>query len=178
MKRKTKHIIKQTSKNKTDKDLIQHYNTLFTPDSIELEDIEKLLEQDKIDESTCIVILSNSCKELKADFNNYLMDEYNTLQFSEDRLLYMDIANIARFVIRKLKSNETECFENIFNTVELILKNSNVVTRNLIVVGLFESIQNVCGGHGIDYYKGFDKWLKPNSKWEWDGLITSWEGNK
>ena len=48
--------------------------------------------------------------------------------------------------------------------------------QELIVIGLFEGIQNI-GGSEIDYYRSFDKWLKNNSLKAWRELIDFWEGD-
>ena len=45
-----------------------------------------------------------------------------------------------------------------------------------MIVGLIEGIQNIGGGQKINYWTGFDKWLKPTTKKHWDNLIYSWEG--
>jgi len=176
--RLTKEQVKQLLGNTTDKDLIPNYPTVYTPNIVELDNIDTLSNKNKIDQVDCLTILSNSCKELKADYNNYLLDSYKTLEYTNERLAYVDIANIARFIIWKFKSNESDCFDRIFETVEVILKKGDKDTQNLIVVGLFEGIQNIGGWHKVDYYKGFDKWLRPKSKKTWEDLINSWEGEK
>jgi uncharacterized lipoprotein NlpE involved in copper resistance len=174
----TQEEIKQALGDVTDKDLIPHYKTVYTADSVELVNLDTLLSQDNIDHWTCLTILANSCKELKADFNNYLLDSYGTVEVTDDRLTYPDIGNIAHFIIWKYKSNETNCFDRIFKSAEIILKKGDDNAQNLIIVGLFEGIQNVGGWHKVDYYKGFDKWLQPESKQSWDVLIEAWEGKK
>jgi hypothetical protein len=115
---------------------------------------------------------------LKADFNNYLIDSYKSLEASEDRLTYSDVGNIAHFIVWKYKANETECFDSIFQRAEQILEHGDSSTKGLIIVGLFEGIQNIGGWHEIDYYKGFDKWLRPQSKKAWDEIIEFWEDEK
>jgi hypothetical protein len=167
--------IKRFLLNQTDKDLIPYYKTVYTASSVELENAELLLSIDKINEQTCLTILSNSCKELKADYNNYLMNSYQTLEYTEERLSYIDVANISRFIIWKFKKNETQCFDNIFNNAEIILKRGNKEIQELIVIGFFESMQNISGWHKVDYHYAFDKWLRPQSKKEWDALIEFWE---
>jgi len=66
----TKEDINTALGDVTDKELIPHYNTIYSADSVELENIDPLLTNDSIDQKICLTILSNSCKELKADFNN------------------------------------------------------------------------------------------------------------
>jgi hypothetical protein len=93
-----------------------------------------------------------------------------------ERLDYLDIAEIARFLVDKTKAGQTNFFHDFFKNVELVLSNCDSYVENLIVVGLFEGIQNI-GGKDIDYYRGFDKWLRPISKQEWSNLIDNWEGH-
>jgi hypothetical protein len=110
---------------------------------------------------------------LKNLFINYLREEYDGNK--DKRLNYFDIAEISRYIVRKIKLKETENFNTFFDAVEDILNNCDSEIENLIVVGLLEGIQNV-GGQEIDYYTSFNKWLKPLSKSKWDGLIDFWEG--
>jgi hypothetical protein len=170
--------IKEALGDLSDKDLVPHYKPVFISDSVQLENVESLFNTDSIDQKTCLTILTNSCKELKADFNNYLLDTYQTLIYTDDRLTFPDIGNISRFIIWKFKFGDTSCFDKIFENAELILNKASETTQNLIVVGLFEGIQNVGGWHQVDYHKGFDKWLRPKSKKAWDELIYFWEKKK
>lgn len=170
--------MKEASGNTSDRELTPHYKTVFSSDSVELEDVESLLSNQSIDQETCLAILSNSCKELKADYNNYLLDAYQAPGFTEDRLPYLDIANISRFIVRGFKYNNTACFDKVFENAELILNKGNETIQNLIIVGFFEGIQNIGGRHEVDYHKGFDRWLRPHSKEAWDDLIDFWEKEK
>lgn len=113
--------------------------------------------------------------DLNKHFDNYLFKEYRN-DFTE-RLPYLDIAEIARFIVDKTKSGQTDFFLKVFNQVEQVLANCDKYIENLIVVGLFEGIQSI-GGFDINYYKGFDTWLLPLSKQKWDNLIDTWEGQE
>lgn len=92
----------------------------------------------------------------------------------EDRLAYIDIGGIARFVVDKTLAKQTEPFSVFFENVEEILVHGDAFVKNLVIVGLFEGIQNR-GGKEIDYYRGFDKWLKNESLKAWRDLIDFWE---
>jgi hypothetical protein len=87
----------------------------------------------------------------------------------------MDMGEIARYLVEKLIKGDTKNFDTFFDTVEVVVNNCDAEIENLIVVGLFEDIQNI-GGSAVNYYSGFDKWLKPVSKTEWDKVIDFWEG--
>ena len=113
--------------------------------------------------------------ELKNFYETYLLEEYGTS--SEDRISYYDIGRIADFIKEKYKLRQTQNFETIFNNIEDILQNCDQYVSELIVIGLFEDIQNICSTE-INYYTGFDKWLKPVSKKSWDELIDFWEGKE
>ncbi len=117
-------------------------------------------------------------QKLISDWNE-LTDFYNKeVKFDyedpSDRLAYIDIADISRFIVDKKKSGQTENFETFFKNVEELMTLGDDYVKNLIVVGLFEGIQNI-GGYEIDYYKSFDKWLNKNSLKAWRDLIDSWE---
>ena len=117
-----------------------------------------------------LISADNGIKNL---FDNYIKEEYKDNK--DERLNYSDIAEISRYIIDRLKNRKTENFDTFFNAVENILNNCDTEIENLIVVGLFEGIQNI-GGPEINYYTSFDKWLKPVSKSKWDKLIDFWEG--
>ena len=110
---------------------------------------------------------------LKEFFENYLQEEYKDDNTS--RLNYFDITEIGRQIVDRLKDGLTQYFQLFFDKVEEILQSCDSEIENLIVVGLFEGIQNI-SGREINYYSGFDKWLKPISKSKWDNLIDFWEG--
>jgi hypothetical protein len=97
---------------------------------------------------------------LKNSFEDYLKEEYKGDDAA--RLDYFDIAEIGRQIVAKLKRGQTEDFQLFFDKVEEILQSCDSRIENLIVVGLFEGIQNI-GGREINYYSDFDKWLKPTS---------------
>jgi len=104
-------------------------------------------------------------KEVKYDY-----DDPNS------RLPYGDMGDIAMFIVDKKKSGQTNDFGQFFENAEEILKHGDDYVQNLMVVGLFEGIQNI-GGREIDYYRSFDQWLKLNSLKAWRELIDFWEKN-
>lgn len=109
-----------------------------------------------------------------------LIDFYNSeVKFDyddpSDRLSYTDMADIAKFIVDKKKLGQTESFDIFFDNVEDLIVSGDNHVKNLIVIGLFEAIQNM-GGSDIDYYKSFDKWLRNNSLQQWRQLIDYWEG--
>lgn len=102
----------------------------------------------------------------------YYKKIFHSYDNQEDRLAYIDIADLGTLIVKKLKKNKTSEFEKFFNNIESIFIDSDKDARNLLVAGLFESLQT----SGIDYYNSYNKWLKPKSKVEWDSIIDFWEG--
>ena len=119
--------------------------------------------------------LVSSDSSMKKYYDAYLLEEYQG--DLKERLPYYDIGRIADVIREKYKSNQTDNFDILFNNIEEILQNSDHYVAELIVIGLFEDIQNA-GSAELDYYSGFDKWLKPLSKKGWDELIDFWEGTE
>jgi hypothetical protein len=86
---------------------------------------------------------------------------------------YCDIEQISDYIVSKIIIEETQNLGKLFEKIENILKSCDNYVENLIVVGLFEGIQNP---GKVEYHFGFNKWLKPISKLKWDKLIDFWEG--
>ncbi|NML65700.1 hypothetical protein HHL22_10835 [Hymenobacter sp. RP-2-7] len=120
------------------------------------------------------VALTSTDEELRNYFSKYIHNEYDD-DLSE-RLYYLDIAEIARFLVDKVEMEQTIFFQDLFAQIEVILSKCDSYVDELVVFGLFESIQNNCSHRATDYYYSFDKWLHPISKQKWDGLIDRWEG--
>jgi hypothetical protein len=136
---------------------VQQPNIEFTKDQI-----------DKV-----FMTLTSFDEALTQHFDSYLTEAYR--HDLTERLDYLDIAEISRFIVDKFKAHQLDLFPTFFLQVETILTDCDTHVDNLMVVGLFESIQNI-GGLDIDYHFGFDKWLQPVSKLKWDTLIDTWEG--
>ena len=92
----------------------------------------------------------------------------------EARMDYVDMADIARFIVEKKNAKDTKQFPAFFGRVEEVMQSGDEYTKELIEIGLFEGIQNV-GGQEIDYYRSFDKWLKGESLQSWRAVIDYWE---
>lgn len=108
---------------------------------------------------------------------HYYLEQFKAdyLDGDSTRIFYMDIAHISRYVVECTKTGKTDFFDKLFDKVEYVISDCDTDVENLIVVGLFEGIQNI-GGQEIDYYFGFNKWLRPTSRIKWESLIDAWEG--
>ena len=129
--------------------------------------------QEIISRDIALDMLISVFPDLKEQQKNYLAEEYKN--YNEERLDYIDIGIVIDYIVEKKKSNETKGFDNFFIRVENILTSGDSYTMELTIIGLLEGIQNVCGSE-VNYYDGFDEWLKPKTKKVWLELIEFWEG--
>ena len=129
----------------------------------------------KIQKKDVCLLIASADDELKEYFDIYVSEEYKIDEV--ERLDYMDIGEIARFILIKFKVKQSETLKVLFDKVETLLIDCDSQTENLIVVALFESLQNICGTE-TDYHFVFDPWLRTTSKEKWDKLIDSWEGTE
>ena len=116
--------------------------------------------------------ISSSDGDLKNFYKNYLVEEYTDGVFDE-RMYYYDIARMAEFINKMYLNKQTANFPDLFKNIEEILTNSDQFVQELIVVGLFEDMQNTSE---INYHKAFNEWLQPESKKSWNAVIRFWEG--
>jgi hypothetical protein len=107
--------------------------------------------------------------ELAIYYHENIFFEYKD---PKDRLVFMDMGAIGRFVLRQYQLGKTACFEAFFEDVEQVLSHGNLAIRNFIIIGLFEAIQNI---GGPEYYSAFNQWLGPHSQKGWDWVIDLWE---
>jgi len=131
--------------------------------------------QETITRDGALETLISVFPNLKWQWESYKETEYQN--YDEERLDYVDIGEVIRYIVEKKKCNDTSRFDEFFNRVETILVNGDDYAKEFMVIGLLEGIQNVCG-FDVDYYSGFNDWLKPETKRAWEELIDFWEGEK
>jgi hypothetical protein len=91
-------------------------------------------------------------------------------------LFYVDVCEFGRDLIDNVVSNKNpDETRRGFACIEVGLKSGDTLTQNLIVVGLFESMQ---GGvyRRLDPPDGLDEFLGPQSLVAWRDLIEGWTG--
>lgn len=159
----------------TDKDLLPHYSCDITPGSITDEALLQPTLHDVRTNSDCLDYLSNASKELRADLLNYILYEYKSWTPLAQRYDYVDAGCIARSIILGYKTSNLTGFPEFFSRCESLINLRDPNVHGFVVIGIFEAIQNIGGGHKVDYHKGFDRWLGPESKLAWDELIDTWE---
>lgn len=126
------------------------------------------------DTDKAINLLNDSLDGFKEKWGKYIDETYD--DYAKESLDYVDIAEISRNICDRISARQTNDFDKFFDNLELILNNCNSDLENLMIVGLIEGIQNIGDGQKINYWTGFDKWLRPTTKKHWDDLIYSWEG--
>lgn len=89
-------------------------------------DIEKVFQK-----------LVSNWTELTNFYHEEVKFEYDD---PNERLPYVDIGDISRFIVEKKKSGQTEQFELFFEQVEELLIHGEPYVQELIVIGLFEGI--------------------------------------
>lgn len=147
-----------------------------------MEEQEELLEETSADESgkttvdDAIEMIVGSNKELKAFWVNSISEEYEG-DYEENRQDLIDIITVVDYIIEKYKSNDTELLPDLFLNIERALANPTDDTRELVVTGILEGLQNGCNMEQLDYYTGFDAWLGELSKKYWDSIIYIQESN-
>lgn len=134
----------------------------------------KDVHPEHLDIDRAMKLLTNSLHGFQPKWDKYVQETYKDYQ--KERLDYVDIGEHASFIRDGIFANNTEGFDKFFDTVEYVLNNCDSTVENFVVVGLLESIQNICSGEKINIWTGFDKWLKPTTKKVWDNLIFTWEG--
>ena len=122
-------------------------------------------------------ILTSTSPQLKAYWDQYLIREYSNEDHKTDRLTYFDMEAIGHFIVNKIKESDTQDFEVFFEKVEFILSESDPGITNLMVIGLLEGIQNICGTE-VDYHVAFNPWLRPITKKMWGEIIHFWESDE
>lgn len=122
--------------------------------------------------------LTSTSADLKSRWNAYINREYNDQDYKTERLDYVDVGEICRFIVEKFKQQDTKNFGRFFENVEMLLVNGDDDIKNLIIVGLLEGIQNISGHENVHYHNGFNHWLKPQTKKAWDDLIFFWESDE
>jgi len=133
-------------------------------------------QENKINVDQAIELLISSSHEINTCWSAFIHEEYNN-DYAENRNDLIDVITLVDYIVGKLKDEKTGDFKPFFEAVEQVLENGDESSKELIVVGILEGLQNNCGLENIDYHTGFDQWLMPSTKRVWDGLIYLWESN-
>lgn len=137
---------------------------------------ETLNEEGKTTVDEAINLIVNANSEIKAYWENSIEEEYEGT-YAENRQDLIDIITVVDYIVEKYRSDDTGLLYELFDRIEQAFQNPSSDTKELIVTGILEGIQNSCNMEQLDYHKGFNPWLGPKSKRAWDGLIYLHESN-
>lgn len=90
--------------------------------------------------------------------------------------LYLALGDLADHLILQLDRGDTDRFPAVFDVVERWIVDGDAYVVNAAVVGLLETIQNICS-HGTKSADRFLPWLEPKSKAAWEDLNSFWHGH-
>lgn len=101
------------------------------------------------------------------------------LKFWEDDIeykgIFLDMAEVAQFIVDQYEVERTEKFSEIFTQIEKYLDSNDEELIGIITVGLLEDIQTIASNRKFGY-RVFEEWLKPRSLKSWYGIEKTWEG--
>jgi hypothetical protein len=93
----------------------------------------------------------------------------------EERGDYIDISIIVHWLVDSYAIGNTDYFPALFQKAELLLESGHPSQQEVVVIGLFEDLQNVAS-HRDFGWKVFEKWLGPRSLAAWKEVESAWEG--
>jgi hypothetical protein len=94
----------------------------------------------------------------------------------DERLTYLEIATIVRWLAAQVKGQDESCFPAIFQAAERCLAEGTTDARTLIAVGLFEDLQNDNLTGGVEWAV-WERHLAPLSRAAWDAVAEFWAGD-
>jgi hypothetical protein len=109
------------------------------------------------------------------EFQEIWSEHLNFWNGEENRGIYNDIAEVARFIVELYKRENNKKVSESFRFIEKLLETDDEEVKEVIIWGLIEDIQNIAS-HEEFGYTVFEKWLMPNSKIAWNQVKKAWEG--
>jgi hypothetical protein len=88
---------------------------------------------------------------------------------------YTVAGELARNMVEALTRNETGAFRGIFDALEGQLATASAASRDLLVVGFLEDLQNISMNRGTSL-EAWTAWLGPQTSVAWDSVTTMWDG--
>jgi hypothetical protein len=117
-------------------------------------------------------LLSEACPDL----SNALAEEDANLDPGEERLTYLEISAAVRQMAAWLREGKTGCLPPIFGVAERCLLEGDEDAVVLILVGLFEDLQN-SGMTDLPTFEVWEPFLGPLSARGWKAVADFWDGD-
>lgn len=112
------------------------------------------------------------CPEFQEQWDKYFYEAYNE---DDEQLLYIDLSEFARFVLRMFKINEIELLKKVFELVEVIVCNGDDYVSEAITIGFLEDLQTLALGDKIELCL-LETYLGSESKKWWIQILDFWSG--
>lgn len=92
-----------------------------------------------------------------------------------DDLSYLGTAVFARQIIELSRVQEVRSFPAVFSTIERLLIEGTDDVKDLVTIGLIESLQNISSWTSHNH-SVFEKWLEPHTLTAWREVEAMWAG--
>jgi hypothetical protein len=123
-----------------------------------------------IDRTEMLPLLVEACPSFSEGWNEHKKEYFD----EESYLPYIALGAFARHLVEKLRKGETSEFEAIFDAIERLITVGDGYVRDAILIGLFESLQNVSVREGER--NGLRRNLRPTSAKWWEQVELFWHG--
>ena len=88
---------------------------------------------------------------------------------------YSVVADLARHLVARAKANSDEGFGEVFRAVETGLRDTDTETRDLLIVGFLEDLQNLSLNNDLAL-EAWLPWLGPETRASWAAVERFWAG--
>ena len=88
---------------------------------------------------------------------------------------YAILGELAQRLVACVHDDDTVHFPNLFDTVETSLSNASPESRDLVIVGFLEDLQNTSLNSGLSL-AAWTPWFGANTREAWDTLEAAWSG--
>jgi hypothetical protein len=120
-----------------------------------------------------VPVLLEACPSFRGPYEAYVAATYRP---DEPHLIYDELGEFARHLLRLLKDSNTAELPAVFAVVEHLHVDGTDEVRELATIGLLDAIQNIAA-HEIDPER-FVTFLGPEARRWWDELNAFWRGER
>ena len=89
---------------------------------------------------------------------------------------HVAIGNLAHELVRVAQGSASIDFSPVFATIEELLRGP-AETRNLVVVGMLEGLQNNSQNNGLPLSR-WEPYLQPRTREAWTAVVDMWAGRR
>lgn len=115
-----------------------------------------------------VPLLLEACPTFRSDWDAHLQE-----WAPEAPGHYLDAAVIAAFLVARNAQGDTRTVSIGFEVLEQVLLEGDDEARNVVIVGVLETVQNIAGSRGDA--GAFRPYLGPATLQAWEGLNKLWD---